>query len=378
MWQKINQDNGCVQSTSALFSEYFELNKKSSKNEFEIIEEIICWVPVVYHSSDGDENKFADFLEGMLKLKTKHPALIVDTAGHFKEYSTPKVVDRIWVASHSFDRDNFFQHQLTISKSSNGPRLDNVTYTIMPLSPLPNEAVDNIYKYEIKALRLAADKALKYNPIIGYSAFMPVSRDTTIYRGCKAGECPIGNLVCDAARWYADADVAFITSGGVCGPGWPAGGVAVSDIWNALPYPNTLCKGYMNGIHLFQLLNYSISIATFEGEDTDDGGRLLKVSGMRVVYNTDLDGSCIVSIDIFDKCIDDYAPIERLKLYKFATDSSLCNAYNPFPTYLGSDELTLSGEHPGKISSILYQEIIAQYMNATTGMTQPYNTTIQG
>ena len=86
---------------------------------------------------------------------------------------------------------------------------------------------------------------------------------------------PIGNLYTDAARWYTNADVAFITSGGVRGPGWPAGEVTVSDIWAALPFPNNLCTGYINGVHLFQLLNYSMSVATFEGHDTDDGGRML-------------------------------------------------------------------------------------------------------
>ena len=191
------------------------------------------------------------------------PALIIDTEGSLKEYEEPTLVDGIWVASPRLNSRTFFQHKLEMSYDAVfGLQLDYVEFISAPLSPLPDEMKDETYRSEILALKRAADEALRNNPVIGYSDEMPFARDLTSYRPCKSGECPIGNLFTDAARWYTKADVAFITSGGVRGPGWAAGDVHVSDLYEALPFTNNLCTGRMNGIHLFQLLNYSMSVAT--------------------------------------------------------------------------------------------------------------------
>eukprot|EP00984_Skeletonema_dohrnii_P038088 scaffold40905_cov167-Skeletonema_dohrnii-CCMP3373.AAC.1 len=180
---------------------------------------------------------------------------------------------------------------------------------------------------------------------------MPFARDSTSYRPCKSGECPIGNLFTDAARWYTNADVAFITSGGVRGPGWAAGDVHVSDLYEALPFTNKLCTGRMNGVHLFQLLNFSMSVATFEGEDTDDGGRLLQSSGLRVTYNTELNPSRIISIEVL---IENLASLSQ-------SIASKCTR-----------------EQPGMIiEGVLFQEMAADFLNATTSIDAPYNTTTQ-
>lgn len=108
------------------------------------------------------------------------------------------------------------------------------------------------------------------------------------------------------------------------------------------------------------------------------GGRLLQVSGMKIVYNTDLDTSRIISIDIIDKKTNTFEPLDRLKLYKFATDSYLCSAYDPYPSLLGSDTLVVEGEQPGKIEGVLFQEMLANFLNTTTSDQAPYETTIQG
>lgn len=151
----------------------------------------------------------------------------------------------------------------------------------------------------------------------------------------------------------------------------------MSDIWGALPFPNTLCTGYINGVHLFQLLNYSMSVATFEGEDTDDGGRLLQLSGMRVTYNLQLTGaSRLISIEVLDRLTNQFQPIKRLQTYKFATDSYLCDAYTPYPSLLGSDTLLVQGERPGKIESVLFQEMLSSFLNSTTSIETPYDTRI--
>jgi len=41
------------------------------------------------------------------------------------------------------------------------------------------------------------DEALMNNPMVGYSGFMPVTRDSTHYRPCKSGEC-VSNCLQDS------------------------------------------------------------------------------------------------------------------------------------------------------------------------------------
>ncbi len=250
--RKVNEENGCVlvggseivdigggtgeessYETNMLFSHYFDDNNGSNATTKEEQQTAAttnedplanCWIPVVYHSDDTD--KFVSFLQGMLELpKHYRPALLIDAEGNFPEYSQPTLVNNsdIWVSSTPMNTRSYFQHKLSISRHYHrrdddgmmlyGLQLDNVELKTEPLYPLSEEIKDATYRTEILALRKVADEALQNNPIVGYSDEMPFARDGGSIRPCKAGECPIGNLYTDAARWYADADFAFITSG---------------------------------------------------------------------------------------------------------------------------------------------------------------------
>ena len=94
-------------------------------------------------------------------------------------------------------------------------------------------ANDEQFAADISYVHALAAQAAANDPVLGHSGEMPLIRDDD-WRLCMGGECPGGNLFTDAIRWYAEADVAFISSGGVRGPGWPAGDVKVSDIWKTL------------------------------------------------------------------------------------------------------------------------------------------------
>jgi hypothetical protein len=72
-----------------------------------------------------------------------------------------------------------------------------------------------------------------------------------------------------------------------------------------------MCTGPMTGLSLFKLLNYTSSVATLQGEDTGDVGRLLQVAGMKVTYNTGLEESCLISVDVWDSNEGDYFPLDR-------------------------------------------------------------------
>ena len=173
------------------------------------------------------------------------------------------------------------------------------------------------------------------------------------------------------------ADFAVLPSGGLRGPGWPAGEVRMSDLWAAYPFINYKCTGVMSGVSVFRLLNYSTAVATFESTFTEMGDRLLQMSGMRMSYNTLVDGSGLgrlMSVDIWDKDAQEYLPLERLKLYKFATDNWVCDHFDPYPLLFG--DLQMEGEIPGSVDeSINLQSIVGSYL---AELNSTYNTSIRG
>ena len=130
----------------------------------------------------------------------------------------------------------------------------------------------------------------------------------------------------------------------------------------------------MSGVSVFNLFNFSIAMATFEGENTANGSLLLQVSGMRLTYNTRLTGSRLISIEIHDEESNTFLPVERLKLYTFATDSFMCTGNKPFVDFLNS-RLVFPGEIPGQLdASIIHQEIVAQYLQNLEEIYEPTTT----
>lgn len=235
---------------------------------------------------------------------------------------------------------------------------------------------DEEYSADIDFLREMANDALANDPEVGSSEEMPFANNDLLgLRPCMGGECPVGNLFTDAIRWRVDADVSFVNSGGLRGDGWSKGQVRMSDIWEATPFANTVCTGEMTGLSLFQLFNYSTSLATYQSVWTRNGDRLLQLSGARVTYNTALNQSRLVSIEMWDDSTEDYVPLERLRTYKFATDSWMCSGFEPFRTMLSAAELIIPGEKPSHIGSLLVQDLVAGYLKQ---LAAPFNTTHQG
>lgn len=192
------------------------------------------------------------------------------------------------------------------------------------------------------------------------------------------GECPIGNLFTDALRWKAGADFAAMSSGRLRGPGWPAGKVRMSDISAAYPFENYLmCTGTMNGVSVLRLLNYSTASATFESSASASGGALLQLSGMKISYNTLLQGTGhgrLVSVDIWDADSQEYLPLQHGQMYNFVTTSWMCDQKNPFPSLFQT--MGMKGEVPGSVDqSINVQSIVGEYLRS---LDEPYNTTLRG
>lgn len=338
-----------------------------------------CWIPIAYYS-DVEEN-YHDFVEALMDYEYA-PALIIDRDGHAydEEEDTPPLQvgsKGMWLSSFPLEDDTYMDHKIT--KSADGMSISKVERIVQDLGDLSaiDVANDAIYVENIAKLRMLADEAHQNDPVVGQiDAEMPVQRVGSDYFRCKAGECEMGNLFTDAVRWYKDADFAFFSTGGLRGGGWSVGDVKTSFIWEASPFPNAVCSGTMSGLSVFQLFNFSIGTATFEAAGTENGSRLLQVYGAKIVYNTQLPGGDrLVSIDMFDKVQKKYLPLDRLRMYTFATDSYLCGGQKDFSQLTGPN-FVVDGEVPGTIdNTALQQEVVARYLSQLSG---PYHPSLEG
>mmetsp|Transcript_36254 Transcript_36254/g.71349 ORF Transcript_36254/g.71349 Transcript_36254/m.71349 type:complete len:1034 (+) Transcript_36254:110-3211(+) len=336
------------------------------------MDEISRWIPLIFLDSyDSDELKQWNQFLSVLSDYHYPPAIILKTAGEVIDAFNPpkKVTDNTWVAS--FDTSQKQSHRIRITLGLDNT-VQNITLNVDDLTKLPSEMKDSKYVDDQIYLNMLASEATSSDPVVGRSKAMPLTRIENT-RMCFAGECIIGNLFTDAIRWKIGAEIAFLPSGGLRGPGWPAGEVRMSDIWAALPFANTLCSCTLSGFTIFKILNFSTSVASFTSTYSKMGDRLMQVSGLRYTYNTKLKESRLITVEVWDENSGQYLPLERLRLYSVVTDNFLCSIFNPFPNFFGSD--IIEGEVPGAITDTLVQYVIEEYL---TQLGTPYNTTAQG
>jgi 5'-nucleotidase / UDP-sugar diphosphatase len=119
-----------------------------------------------------------------------------------------------------------------------------------------------------------------YDEIIG-EAIYPVTRT-------GEGESLLGNLICDAMRWKLNGDIAITNKGGVR-TDLPAGHITPRDVFNVLPFDNTLCAVNVTGQFLKDLMEDKVAY----------GGSGLYVSGMKIKIDRDKPrGERVVSLDV--------------------------------------------------------------------------------
>jgi hypothetical protein len=279
--QKINQENGCYDgwettttTTTATISynDYLQENPPLEFGNTQNLNETVtnklteeareddsrkqhCWITVLLYSSL--ESEYVKFLDAITRLddttttrRTITPDLVINLDYTYQAHPYPTLYNntKTWVVSCSMTRTNYCQTRITLStktdqdQESSSPivkSIDNIEFIGGDLETLPNELKDDEWRQNILQLRPLADIAQQNNPILGYTTTMPLSRIDD-YRACQAGECPIGNLFTDAIRWFTGTDVAFTSSGGYRGEGWSAeDGVRFTDLYAALPFPNT-------------------------------------------------------------------------------------------------------------------------------------------
>ncbi|MFC6785554.1 bifunctional metallophosphatase/5'-nucleotidase [Halobaculum halobium] len=167
-----------------------------------------------------------------------------------------------------------------------------------------------------------------------------VRSDETVH----GGECRIGNLVADAYRWAAGADVGLQNAGGLRLGDDLAGEVTLADLLSVLPFEEPIVEVELTGAELrAAFAEMSASVVDF-GEDGWWHGH---VSGARVVWDDDRE-------ELIDARVGG-EPIDSERLYRVATPEYLLHSDHEFPTI---EERHRSGEHG------IQHEVLAEYVRA--------------
>ena len=130
----------------------------------------------------------------------------------------------------------------------------------------------------------------------------------------RTRETAFGNLVADALRHAAGADIALTNGGGIRGDKTYATGskLARRDILSELPFGNRTVIANISGKTLLAALEHGVS----QGEKA--AGRFPQISGFKVIVNrAALAGQRIQSVEINGQ------PLDETRIYKLATNDFL-------------------------------------------------------
>jgi hypothetical protein len=251
---------------------------------------------------------------------------------------------------------------ISVDKSS-VPFAVNASLFSMSLSVPPYGGDERYYRDQLFLAKLA-DVAGANDPIVGTSLSpMPVHRNGTL-RLCMGGACPAGRLYCEGIRHRFATDIAFAASGGFRGIGWASGPFKVSDLWSVYPFANQICRGIISGLTIWEMFNASLGLSTAPLRTlTASGDRLLQFAGMKVAYNPNLTGSRIIEIRILNAARNVYEPLERLRLYSYASESFTATLSAPFTDFLAA---RYDGEVRPKCIQEIIQIAVAGYMSNVT------------
>lgn len=235
-----------------------------------------------------------------------------------------------------------------------------------------NPALDADYYADQLFLKGEAEKASAFDPIVGNSTVnMPSGGVWDNTYPCYVDEC--GQAVLNAkALMYnnPDADIAFGNSGGFRGKGWPAGNIRMSNIWEMIPYANTLVSTRVLGYKIWQIMNISLyyfpQVSVFDSV----AERFILGAGYEVEFDATKPrfSNRLLGIKIQNRKTGVFEPLERTRYYTIATDNFM---YQLMPMIAPILQKQYRGESViFPFGTKLRQTVLGDYLTATS----PYTT----
>ena len=238
----------------------------------------------------------------------------VVVAGHSHSYLNNRVNGTLIVEAFSFGTA-FDQVNMKVDR-----RTGDVIGSSAEVVTTFNDAASGVAP-DPEVSRLVADYKARITPIaervVGTAA-------TTITRTADTdGESALGDLIADAQRRYAGAQIAFMNPGGIRAD-IPAGEVTYSELFTVQPFDNQVVKMELTGDQIYRLL---------EQQFRASGNVILQVSGIKVSYNaSNPEGQRVTGVTLSDG-----RPIDRTATYTVAANSFLAT---------GGDGFTVLKEDP--------------------------------
>ncbi len=175
-----------------------------------------------------------------------------------------------------------------------------------------------------------------FNEVIG-EAEQPITR-------IGEAESALGNLVCDAMLWRLKGDISITNKGGVR-TDLPGGNLTPQDVFNVLPFDNTLGSVEVSGTFVKEMIEDKVAY----------GGSGLYVGGMRVkVDRTREKGDRVVLLEIGGK------PVEADKTYRLVTTDYLLEGNS------GMEKLSALRSQAAVESGVFMREAIIEYIKSHT------------
>ena len=137
---------------------------------------------------------------------------------------------------------------------------------------------------------------------------------------CRAGECPMGNIVTDAMldRVTGQGVTIAITNGGGLRASIPGGIVTMGDVLAVLPFQNTLSTFNITGAGIVAALENGVS------QVEEGAGRFPQVAGLRFSWDPKAQPmSRIKSVEVPDG--GGWVPIDPAEVYTVATNNFMRN-----------------------------------------------------
>jgi 5'-nucleotidase / UDP-sugar diphosphatase len=135
---------------------------------------------------------------------------------------------------------------------------------------------------------------------------------------CRVEECNLGNLIADAMRVNARAQIALMNGGGIRAD-IDEGEITLGEVLTVQPFQNLLSTFELTGANVIAALENGVSQIELNenGQVRRDGaaGRFLQVSGLRYTVDPTLEpGSRIVSAEVLNEA-GEYEPIDPEAVY---------------------------------------------------------------
>ncbi|MFL5340972.1 MAG: bifunctional metallophosphatase/5'-nucleotidase [Gemmataceae bacterium] len=207
---------------------------------------------------------------------------------------------------------------------------------------------DPVVQQRVEAMQKRV-AGLMGKPIVGPDGREARALDEFPAKLVRDAETAIGNLVTDAVRDRARADVALLGGGGIRN-GIPAGVITRGTVKNAFPFDNTLCVVRIQGKVIVEALENGLSRYTVES----GRGRFLQVSGLRFTFDPAKPvGSRVVNVGtVGDAGIK---PLDPEAVYRVGCDSFL---------WRGGDEFTMLKAKADSSENLGYpiRDVVEQYI----------------